>query len=119
MFKEGDYIVCLHNIEDERDFPANFIFRQRRDWSSLSVELSARGQSNGWGYIKWNPKDAKLLWRYATSLEIETYEVLGKPYNTKDIIYTETCDLSYKYLNPWIKKINKIWLEKKEELQVE
>jgi hypothetical protein len=88
MFLKDEYIVCLNTPEDDKDFPPNFIFKQRDNETYLSVEKDAKGDKNGWANILFDKSEMYSEWRYATEEEANEYERLGKPYKVKE-------DLSY------------------------
>jgi len=81
MFKKDEYIVVKYDVSD-RDFPTNYIFKQRLDDSYIRVYVDARGAENGWRKIPYTDSDR---WRYATPDEIAEYNRVGKPINVNDI----------------------------------
>jgi hypothetical protein len=92
MFKKGDYIVCLNTPESELEtnFPRNYIFKQKIEYTYLMSELDISGSSsNGWSVIDFSGKNKRGEWRYATPQEIQEYERIGKPYDVTTLIPKE------------------------------
>jgi hypothetical protein len=86
MFKKGDYIVLLEGSFDHC-YPINFIFKQREENMFLRTEKDNRGSiTNGWDVHSFD-KSWNNNWRYATQIEREEYERLGKPFDVTKIVY--------------------------------
>ena len=85
-FEKDDYIVTIYSQVSggNRDFPDNYIFKQREKANYLSVDLDATGDRNGWVIFKAD-KTGKGEWRYATQEEAEAYEKAGKPISVDDV----------------------------------
>lgn len=85
-FKEDDYIVLLNTPIADREFPRNYIFKQRANISFLLTELDATGSTtNGWKQVRFDGSRHFSKWRYATQEEIKEYDRLGKPYDVTNL----------------------------------
>jgi len=94
--KKNDYIVTIGlpiakgkefaiNKTNEKSFPLNFIYKQKKDYSYLSPELDAKGsRENAWGC--YADEHEGRNWRYATVQEIVLYNKARKPVKARGII---------------------------------
>jgi hypothetical protein len=109
MFLKDEYIVCLNTPEDDKDFPPNFVFKQRDNETYLSVEKDAKGDKNSWANILFDKSRIYSEWRYSTEEEANEYERLGKPYDittlNKFVLPSKWCikltDKNKKVLGKW------------------
>lgn len=83
MFKKGDYIVTLIVTTWTNCAKNNYIFKQSKNYEKIypCIDLSG-SSSNGNDSLKFDKTGTLKDWRYATPIEIEEYESLGKPFDT-------------------------------------
>ncbi len=90
-FSKGDYIVTLRMSGSTKCGKDNYIFKIKDECEGIAPEIDLKG-SNTNRNNNLTPNKEKDLhnWRYATEVEIEEYERLGKPFDvtTIDEYYT-------------------------------